>query len=112
MRKRIAGETEQPCRYEGTYYYEQDPSQTKFLRPGRTFPPVLIRPLDNKPGEYSIGPGIWVLRYEDSPRKTWRELGHLYLVIFLLGLVILAYGLAVATPLILRTLSNFSLIPH
>ena len=94
MRKRIAGETGQYCLYEGTYYYEQDHSQTKYLMQKATFPPVLIRSPEGKHGGNRIGPGIWVLREEDSPRKGWRDFGHVYRTLFFLFIFLVLLYLA------------------
>ena len=99
MRKRIVGETNQICLHPGTYYYEQDPSQTKYMMSGNLFPPVHIRPRKGEHGGGSISPGVWVLKKEESPRKSWRDLGHVYLLIVIFALAILLIRFASTVPL-------------
>ena len=96
MRKRITGKTGNVCLYEGTYYYEQDALQPEYLVPGDVFPPVLIRSPEGKYGGNRIGPGIWVLCHEDSPRKGWRDFGHVYMTLFALFIFLVLLYLAFA----------------
>ena len=99
MRKRIVGETNQICLHPGTYYYEQDPSQTKSMMQGEIFPPAVVQPSKGKYGGRYIGPGIWILHKEESPRKSWRDLGHVYLFIVILALAILLIRFVSTVPL-------------
>lgn len=99
MRKRIVGRTDQMCRYPGTYYYDQDPSQTKFMMWGETFPPVVVRPSKGKYGGSFIGSGIWILHKEERPRKAWHEFGHVYLLILIFVLSAFLLRLVLTMPL-------------
>ena len=98
MRRRIVGKTDQFCEHEGSYYCEQDPSQITYLRPGETFPFAYIDlPKDSFAVPLSKS-ATWILRQEDSPRKTWRELGYSLLPIAILLITIALLSLAVSIP--------------
>ncbi len=91
VRKRIAGSTGLTSQFEGTYYYERDPSQTKYLRVGDEFPTVFRYGFTTE--------GIWVLRNEDRPRRKWHEFGHVYLTIIVLAIAIYLIRLAFIAPI-------------
>ena len=55
------------------YYYEKDSSQTTSLRIDDSFPTVHILPRKGEAGAGRVGHGVWILRREHSPHKTWRE---------------------------------------
>ena len=99
MRKRIASRTNLYCEYEGTYYNDQNPSQTLYMKVGDRFPPVLIHPQGGRSGGHQIGPVTWVVCEEDRPRKSWRDFGHVYLLIVSLALAILLIRFASTVPL-------------
>jgi len=73
LKRKVIGRTQEFCTYGGIYFYEKDSSQTTRLQPGDSFPPVHILPPKGQSGAGRVGHGIWVLRSEHSPHKTWRE---------------------------------------
>lgn len=111
VRRRIIGQTNQICQYEGTYFYEQNPKQTRYISEGHLFPPVHILPQKGEHGGGKIGDGIWILRSEESPHKSWKELLRPIAIVSFIILAIGALTLAIFAPWILSKLVSSNLDP-
>lgn len=94
MRRRIVGRTNEICLYEGIYTYEKDHTQTATMKLGDSFPAVHILPRKGEPGGGRIGPGIWILRHEHSPQRSWKEILRICCAVIVLALLMYVIRLA------------------